>query len=69
VLLLSRLKRDGNAVGLEVDGVALGRLLAGELRWRRLRAMLTSASPVWQQAATLEPQACWMGMATIVKIR
>jgi hypothetical protein len=23
VLLLSRLKRDGNAVGLEVDGVAL----------------------------------------------
>ena len=25
---------------------------------------LPSASPVGQQAATLEPQACWMGMAT-----
>ena len=23
------------------------------------------ASPVWQHAATLEPQACWMGMATV----
>ena len=32
-MLLSRLKRDGNAVGLEVDGVALGELLAGEVRW------------------------------------
>jgi hypothetical protein len=26
---------------------------------------LPSASPVWQQAATLDPQACWMGMATV----
>ena len=25
---------------------------------------LPSASPVGQQAATLEPQACWIGMAT-----
>jgi hypothetical protein len=25
---------------------------------------LPLASPVWQHAATLEPQACWMGMAT-----
>ena len=29
---------------------------------------LTSASPVWQQAATLEPQACWMGTATGVVV-
>jgi hypothetical protein len=29
---------------------------------------LPSASPVWQQAATLEPQACWMGMATVREI-
>ena len=32
MLLLSRLKRDGNAVGLEVDGVALGEWSAGEVR-------------------------------------
>ena len=25
---------------------------------------LPEASPVGQQAATLEPQACWMGIAT-----
>jgi hypothetical protein len=29
---------------------------------------LPSASPVWQQAATLEPQACWIGMATVGEI-
>jgi hypothetical protein len=29
---------------------------------------LPSASPVWQQAATLEPQAFWMGMATVGEI-
>jgi hypothetical protein len=29
---------------------------------------LPSASPVWQHAATLEPQACWMGMATVEEI-
>ena len=29
---------------------------------------LPSASPVWQQAATLEPQAFWMGMATVHSI-
>ncbi len=50
MLLLSRLKRDGNAVGLEVDGVALG-------------------VTVWQQAATLEPQACLMGMARMGTMR
>jgi hypothetical protein len=30
--------------------------------------MLTEASPVWQQAATLEPQACWMGTATVFDV-
>jgi hypothetical protein len=30
---------------------------------------LPEASPVWQQAATLEPQACWMGMATTRVVR
>jgi hypothetical protein len=30
---------------------------------------LPLASPVWQQAATLEPQACWMGMATVNLVR
>ena len=30
--------------------------------------MLTLASPVWQQAATLEPQACWMGTATVYMV-
>ena len=30
---------------------------------------LPEASPVWQQAATLEPQDCWMGMATGVIVR
>jgi hypothetical protein len=29
---------------------------------------LPSASPVGQQAATLEPQACWIGMATTRKM-
>jgi hypothetical protein len=28
--------------------------------------MLTLASPVWQQAATFEPQACWIGTATVL---
>jgi hypothetical protein len=30
---------------------------------------LPDASPVWQHAATLEPQACWMGMATTGVVR
>jgi hypothetical protein len=27
---------------------------------------LPKALPVWQHAATLEPQACWMGTATVM---
>ena len=40
--------------------------MARQLASRLMR--LPSESPVWQQAATLEPQALWMGMATVEKI-
>ena len=63
-MFLSRLKRDGKAVGLNVDEVALGFVSkAPIMKW--IDKMLTEASPVEQQAATLEPQACWMGTATV----
>ena len=63
-MFLNHLKRDGKAVGLNVNEVALGLVSeASMMRW--LDRMLTEASPVEQQAATLEPQACWMGTATV----
>jgi len=66
-VFLSRLKRDGKAVGLNVDEVALEVVSkAPMMKW--LDKMLTEASPVEQQAATLEPQACWMGTATVLGV-
>jgi len=61
---MSRLEGDGKAVGLEVDEVALEAVSElTMMKWSD--RMLTEASPVWQQAATLEPQACWMGTAAV----
>ena len=64
---LKRLKGDGNAVGLEVDEVALLNCVSDDalLQLMEGRSRLTSASPVGQQAATLEPHFCWMGTATV----
>jgi hypothetical protein len=66
-VLISRLKRDGKAVGLNVDEVAL-ECVSGVLMGDGLDVVHTEASPVWQQAATLEPQACWMGTATVYMV-
>jgi hypothetical protein len=63
-VFLSRLKGDGKAVGLNVDEVAL-KVVSEDHMMELPDGMLTLASPVWQQAATLEPQACWMGTATV----
>lgn len=61
--MIARLKRDLEAVGLKVDEVALG-CVSGVKVPMRVEEMLTSLSPELQQAATLEPQACWTGTAT-----
>jgi hypothetical protein len=66
-VLMSRLKGDGKAVGLNVDEVAL-ECISKACWLENLERILTEASPVWQQAATLEPQACWMGTATMFNV-
>lgn len=61
-----RLERDWVAVGLDDEG-ALDEVLACECDEKTSRSVeLTEAGSCGQQAATLEPQACSMGTATVM---